>query len=120
MGVNRKILLVEDEVDLREIVAMVLESEVENVEIFETASGNEALKFLSENQVDLIISDYTMFDGSGGDLFLKLIEMNNSIPFILLTGGYIDDYPEFKQSGSVDFLKVFIISLLKVKNYQLQ
>ena len=53
----RKILLVEDEVDLREILGLVLETEIDNVEILEVSSGNEGITFLASNQVDLIISD---------------------------------------------------------------
>lgn len=102
----RKILLVEDETDLREILGLVLESEIENIEIFETSSGNEAMKFLEENaDISLVISDYTMFDGTGGDLFLHLKETGSSVPFILLTGGYIEDYHEFKDADSVGFFK---------------
>ena len=46
-----------------------------------------------------------MFDGSGGDLFVHLIKSNSEIPFVLLTGGYIEDYPEFKNADEVNFFK---------------
>lgn len=101
----RKILLVEDEVDLREILALVLETEIDDVEIAEVSSGNEAITYLASNQVDLIISDYTMFDGTGGDLFQHLVKTEAKTPFVLLTGGYIEDYTEFANASNVDFFK---------------
>lgn len=103
MTQKSKILLVEDEVELREIISMVLDCEIENCEIVEAGSGKEAISLIEKDKFDFIVSDYTMHDGTGGDLFNYLREKEIKIPFLLLTGGFIEDYPEFADANNVDF-----------------
>ncbi|MGB0453750.1 MAG: response regulator [Bacteriovoracaceae bacterium] len=101
-----KMLFVEDEVELREMIATIIEEVVEGIEIDQVSSGNEAIEVLSkDNSYNLIVSDYSMQDGTGGTLFKHLKENDNKIPFLLLSGGYLDDYEEFNDHEEVDFFQ---------------
>ncbi|MCB9026804.1 MAG: response regulator [Bdellovibrionaceae bacterium] len=81
-----RILLVEDEADLRELVFHQLGMKY-NVEIVQTSSGNEAVKILEKEEFDLIISDYTMPNGNGA-VILNFIDTLKKKPIFLLFTGY--------------------------------
>ncbi len=55
---NNTVLLVEDDSSLRELVTMLLD--LEGYKVVVTENGQEALDYLSVNQVDLIILDLFM------------------------------------------------------------
>ena len=77
------ILVVDDEEDIREILGFALEAEVEADCTF-VKSGNEAWeKIESKDSFDLIICDYNMPDGNGGDLYRHLLDNEIAIPFVL-------------------------------------
>jgi response regulator RpfG family c-di-GMP phosphodiesterase len=77
------ILIVDDEEDIRDIISFAFEVEVE-AKFSYASSGNEAIKFIEEkNDIDLIISDYNMPDGNGGDVYKHLLDNNLKIPYVL-------------------------------------
>ncbi|MFT6331964.1 MAG: CheY-like chemotaxis protein [Lentimonas sp.] len=87
MTYKAKILFVEDEIDIRETIAGVLESE--NYEVFQAENGKQGLEVFLTKKPDLVISDIMMPEIDGYQL-LKLIRENKHIensnaPFILLT-----------------------------------
>ena len=78
-----KILIVDDEQDLCEILQFNLESEGYHVDI--ANSAEEALKILNNNHI-LILLDVMMDDMSGFQMANKIRkELNNNIPIIFLT-----------------------------------
>jgi response regulator RpfG family c-di-GMP phosphodiesterase len=81
----KKILIVEDDFDLRELLEIIIESEFENP-IVSAFSGNNAIDIL-KNDIDigLIVSDLFMPNGTGVDLFNYNCTAQN-IPFLLITG----------------------------------
>lgn len=85
-GGKEKILLVEDESGLREM----LKSTLESFGYFVLAAGNgeEALKILSEcrEKIDIIISDVVMPKMSGKQLYEKLSETNYRGAFLFISG----------------------------------
>ncbi len=80
----KTILLVDDEETLREIIAMQLEDDGYN--ILQAGSGNDAFEIVKKNEIDLIISDMRMPNGSGEDLLKSLNNLDKKPPFILVTG----------------------------------
>ena len=79
-----RILLVDDEPDLLELVKRILEQKY-GFSTVTAETGDEALQIFKEQSIDAIISDYSM-PVMDGILFLRKIrELNNSIPFILFT-----------------------------------
>lgn len=77
-----KILLVEDNLTI--IKGLKYSFANAGYELSSTNSIKETLEFLNANQVDLIILDLMLPDGSGEDLFLKRIKQLN-IPTLFLT-----------------------------------
>ena len=105
---SAKLLLVDDEPEILSLLEIIIESEFE-LEILKADSGNKAIEVLGANSdVSLIISDYNMDDGTGGDLFNKVKEDSSPKPFLLLSAGYIEDYPEFENFESVNSLNKFL------------
>jgi len=85
----KHILLVEDEEQLIEIVATVLEEE--GYEVRKTLTAEEALQEAPNYKPDLIISDMKMGEMDGFTLFQKVRSDTNvgNVPFIFLTA--LDD-----------------------------
>ena len=68
-----KVLLVDDEPFIMQGLKVMLDWEREGFEIVRTASdGEEALRFLKEQQVDLIIADINMPGINGLELLEKI------------------------------------------------
>jgi CheY-like chemotaxis protein len=66
-----RILLVEDEPFVRRITTDVLHS-VGFDEVFEAESGSEAISFLNENEIDLLITDIQMQNVNGLELMRQI------------------------------------------------
>jgi DNA-binding response OmpR family regulator len=86
-----KILIVDDETDLRFVIGKMLTKE--GYEIIEAESGEEALEVLKENSPDLILLDVMMpgLDGWETCAKMKSEEKTNSIPIIMLTAKTADE-----------------------------
>lgn len=82
---QRKILLVEDERPIREMLKFGLEAE--GYEVLEAASASEGRNVLNSGIVDLIVSDWMMPGQSGIDFVkeLRRDELFSHIPVIMLT-----------------------------------
>ncbi|MDI5893582.1 response regulator [Flavobacterium algoritolerans] len=82
---KNKILLVDDELNLRETISELLN--YENYDVRTACNGQDALDLLEYWVPDLIICDIMMpvMDGSKFHEIIKEIHSLNSIPFIFLT-----------------------------------
>jgi signal transduction histidine kinase/CheY-like chemotaxis protein len=82
---NKIILLADDEIMLRDLLADLLESNGFN--IITVSSGMEVLTVLTEEiKVDLIIIDYNMPEMNGLMCIQRIRELNFKMPIILSTG----------------------------------
>lgn len=115
-----KIMLVEDDNDLRSCLAEVLE--FEGYEVVTASSGQEAMGIFDQGQkVDLVISDHYMRNGSGIEL-LKYLRAKSPLwpAFFLITGQSEMTGANAKSIGAQEFiLKPFDIPELfaTVKRY---
>jgi response regulator RpfG family c-di-GMP phosphodiesterase len=101
----KKVLIVDDEENIRHLNAMILENIIDDVVIQEAGSGNEAIKILSaETDFDLIFSDFHMDDGSGETLYKHIKDNNLDLPFLLYTSACGDELGGL--SGFLDDSKV--------------
>jgi DNA-binding response OmpR family regulator len=82
---KKKILLVEDEADLRMFVAQNLESH--GYEVYQAEDGEEGIKYVLDIKPDLIITDVLMPKMNGNEFVKKVrkLDIGKEIPFIVLT-----------------------------------
>src|SRR6202167_2054934 len=87
MGVSAevlvKILVVEDDPDISDLLRRVLESDGYEVEMATDSAG--ALKAVAEGAPDLVLLDVVLGGEDGRDLLVKLREMSD-VPAVFLTG----------------------------------
>lgn len=79
---NYKILIADDEPEIRELLRLYLEKD--GYEVYEAASGAEALAVLKREEPDLALLDI-MMPGPDGYRVLKSIRETSNIPVILLS-----------------------------------
>jgi len=82
---GRKLLLVDDDVDLREGLADQL-ALYEEFSTEERGTAGDALTFLADNQVDMIILDVGLPDMDGRELCKRIRKNGITVPIIMLTG----------------------------------
>jgi len=111
----KRVLIVDDEEDMIWSLQNNLSNEKLDVEIFTAASGEEALKVLGEEWIDLVVTDIKMPGISGLDL---LIEIKNRYPYTLVIIMTAFPSTEYKKEailrGSLHFIeKPFDINQLR-------
>lgn len=111
---NIKILLVDDDDSLRDMLSIVLKKEGYDVVSLENAML--ALKILKKRSFDLIISDIKMPGISGIKLLSKIKSINNEIPIIMITAyASTNDAVEAMKLGAEDYItKPFNLDELKI------
>lgn len=81
----KKILIVEDAFDIRELLELIISAEFDNP-IVVASCGIDAIELLKKDiDIGLILSDFNMPSGSGKDLF-DYNSTSVNLPFILMTG----------------------------------
>ncbi len=99
---RKKILLVDDE----EVIRLSFQRELEqHFQVRVASCAEEALAILSENRLDLLITDFALSGLNGLDLLKKVKTDNPEIAVIILTGyGNIATVVAALKSGADDFL----------------
>ncbi|NOY53467.1 MAG: sigma-54-dependent Fis family transcriptional regulator [Deltaproteobacteria bacterium] len=98
-----KILIVDDDPNILEVLAMRLESQ--GFEPTKAVSGDEALALLEAARFDLILTDLRMAGMDGIDLTEEVRRRNAEVPVILLTAhGSIPNAVEAMQKGAFSYL----------------
>lgn len=99
-----KILIVDDEEAQRESIAGFIKKK--GFEVFTASSVDDAMRIVSSDDPDLIISDYNMPNKNGADLLLLLKSVNPLIPVVLVTAyGTIENAVELMKNGAFDYLQ---------------
>ena len=84
-----RILLVEDDEDIRSILKEVLEGE--GYEVQEATSGTGALQSYAISPPDMIVTDLVMPGTEGIEVIIKLRKSNPKLKIIAISGGdYLD------------------------------
>ena len=101
---KNKLLLVEDESDLRLIIADVLKDE--GYEILSATNGLEGLKKVKEEKPDIVVSDVMMPQMDGFTMAKEIRKLNAHIPILFLTAkSSIEDIEEGFETGANDYIK---------------
>lgn len=101
----KTILVIEDEVEIREIVCEILDAE--NFEVIDTGDGRTGLELAQAKVPDLVICDVMMpeLDGYGVLAALRQNPVTEAIPFIFLTAKTAKtDWRQGIELGADDYL----------------
>ncbi len=110
-----RILVVDDERSMRELLAIVLRRE--GYEVLLAENGRAAIALLEREPVDLLISDIKMPDLSGVDVLRAAKKIDRDILGIMITAfASTDTAVEAMRLGACDYIsKPFDVDLLKMK-----
>ncbi|MFA5558379.1 MAG: DUF835 domain-containing protein [Methanofastidiosum sp.] len=98
------ILIVDDEVNIRDSLKLILESE--GYKVIDADSGEEAIKKFQNNSIDLVLLDLKMKGMSGEETLKHIKNINSETMVIILTGhATLDSSLEAIQYGVYDYLK---------------
>ena len=101
----KKILIIEDEEQIRRVLLRVLSDEDRNFDVKEAVDGKEGLSFIKKENFDLILCDIKMPKMDGIEVLQEARKIKFSSPFIMLTGhGNIDTAVEAMKLGAYDFI----------------
>jgi DNA-binding NtrC family response regulator len=99
-----KILIVDDEAFIRENLERILAED--GYRPYSTDSGDEALKQVAEEEVDLVLLDLNLGSRSGLDLLKALREIDPEVLVIIITGyGTVESAVEALKLGAYDYIK---------------
>ncbi len=100
---DTNILIVEDDDALREALCETVQ--IAGYNAISAAHGNAALNFLSDTDVDLVISDIQMTPLDGNALLREIRRRNRTLPVVLMTAyGTIQAAVDAMRSGATDYL----------------
>jgi two-component system response regulator PilR (NtrC family) len=110
-----RVLVVDDERSMRELLAIVLRRE--GYEVVLADSGRTAIDALEREPIDLLISDIKMPDMSGVDVLRAAKKADQDVLAIMITAfASTDTAVEAMRLGACDYLsKPFDVDLLKMK-----
>ncbi len=81
----KKLLVVDDEISVREMVAAMLSRKDIEVELAE--NGIQALRILSSTDIALVVTDIVMAEENGIDLIMDMKKNYPNIPIVAISGG---------------------------------
>ncbi len=100
-----KLLIVDDELDVREFVANFFRKR--KLEVITAKNGEEAINMFSKHLPDLTLLDIKMGDMDGIEVLKKIKEINIHALVIMLTGQMPEDndaYKRCKELGAIDYI----------------
>lgn len=107
----RRILVVDDEKNQRDILQMILTAELDGAgaplyDVKTSSSGQEALRTFKHENFDLVLTDLKMAGMDGIQLLTELSQLDSSTPVILMTAhGSIETVKEALRGGAFDYLE---------------
>jgi two-component system response regulator AtoC len=103
MTPHERILVVDDEEQMRDLLVKVLERKGYQVSI--CGNGTEALAFLEREPVDLVVTDVRMPGLTGMEALRAIKELNPEIVVIIMTAfGSIDQAVQAVKEGAYDYI----------------
>src|SRR5919109_4858033 len=100
---QERILIVEDEPDLRQVFVEILMSD--GYDISTAADGEMAIQMLNENNYDLVLIDLYLPKVDGFQVLAHLQRVSSSTSAIVMTGhGSIESAVEAMKKGAADYL----------------
>lgn len=111
----KRILIVDDEQMLRECLRDLLSQR--GCIVFEASNGEEALKLLEVQSVDLILTDVDMPVKNGLEFLKEFRQKNFTTPVAIMSGGNIIDDNMLRLIGAFSFIPKPNLDLDLLLNY---
>jgi len=100
---NLKVLIVDDEIDTLNALKTGIESE--QYAVITSLSLSEALKILKRDEIDIVITDLKLKDGSGMKILQFLQQKKMQVPVIIITAyGSVESAIDAIRGGAYDYL----------------
>ncbi|MFW6337629.1 MAG: sigma-54-dependent transcriptional regulator [Alkalispirochaetaceae bacterium] len=100
----KRILVVDDEAGIREVLDEILRDE--GYEVLVAADGLEALKIVEEHPIDLVLLDVWLPGKGGIDVLKEIVENYTGIQTVMISGhGSIDLAVKALKLGAFDFIE---------------
>src|SRR5699024_4995990 len=100
---SKSILIVDDEKPIRTSLRDILE--YEDYKVFDVDNGEEALKILEKEEINLVLCDIKMHKMDGMEVLVAAKKMSET-PFVMISGhGNIETAIEATKNGANDFLE---------------
>ncbi len=98
-----RILIIDDEKSIRKTLREILEYEKYSVD--EALEGLEGITLFQKEKYDVVLCDIKMPKMDGIEVLEKIIELNNDIPVVMISGhGTIETAVEAVKKGAFDFI----------------
>jgi len=94
-----QVLVVDDEPEIRMVLAMCLQAE--GYEVEEAEDGWQALRKFAEHDWSFVITDWTMPGMNGDELAASIRRINPHVPIILVSGQAFDRVSTFQFDATV-------------------
>lgn len=102
---QNRMLIIDDEDKLRQLLARIIELEWEDLEIRQAADLKTGLQQLKQREFDVVISDVKLQDGNGVDFVLEIKKQQPLAEVILMTAyGQISDGVQAIKNGAFDYM----------------
>jgi two-component system, NtrC family, nitrogen regulation response regulator NtrX len=99
-----RILVVDDEVEIRRSVRMILE--YEGYDVMEAASGPEGVALAEKESPDLVFLDIKMPGMDGLEALQRIKASNEAVPVVIISGhGTVSTAVEATKAGAFDFIE---------------
>ncbi len=99
-----RILVVDDEAEIRRSVRMILE--YEGYDVLEASSGPEGLALIEREAPDLVFLDIKMQGIDGLEALQRIRQVNESLPVVIISGhGTVSTAVEATKLGAFDFIE---------------
>lgn len=97
------ILIVDDEGGMRKSLSILFKKE--GYQVYQAESGEAAIEYIKNKNIDLVITDLRMDNMSGTDLLGHIKERDLKVPVIIMTGfGTIDSAVSAMKMGAYDYI----------------
>lgn len=99
----KTVLIIDDEEKLRALLARILKSE--GFDVLEAGDCKSGLKSVEQHDLDVVLCDVKLPDGSGVDMVSKIRSKKPQVEVILLTAyGNISDGVQAMKNGAFDYI----------------
>ena len=100
-----KILIIEDEQAIRNVLKNIITDEDKSFQVFEAEDGEQGLEKIKETDFDLVICDIKIPKKDGLEVLELALNINPDLPFLMISGhGDIETAVDSIKKGAYDYI----------------